>query len=171
MANRHLSRSIVVQSLYEWDFWNRKKLSLKEITERNIAEFASGIEGTSFIWRLIDGILKYEDKINKIIEKTAPEWPIEQISIIDRNVLRIGIYELLWSDREEVPPKVAINEAIELAKGYGGDSSGRFVNGVMGTIYREIGEPGKDQVSIPKDKQEKESLKDKKVKKVKKIIK
>ena len=172
MASRHIARSIAMQTLFEWDFWSRDEKKLDFFRERNIEEFGAGIEEEyGFIKRLVNDTVKNIDKIDAIIEKTAPEWPIGQINLVDRNVLRIGIYELLWSDREEVPPKVAINEAIELAKGYGGDSSGRFVNGVMGTIYREIGEPGKDQVSIPKDKQEKESLKDKKVKKVKKIIK
>ena len=80
-------------------------------------------------------------KIDKIIEKSAPEWPIEQITIVDRNVLRIGLYELLYANKEEVPPKVAINEAIELAKSFGGESSGKFINGVLGTVYKEIGGP------------------------------
>ena len=83
--------------------------------------------------------------MDKIIEKSAPEWPVSQITIIDRNVLRLGLFELLFGNREEVPPKVAINEAIELAKTFGGDSSGRFINGVLGTVYREIGEPRKDE--------------------------
>ena len=107
------------------------------------------------------------DKINEIIEKCAPEWPLEQVTIIDRNVLRIGIYELLWGKRDEVPPKVAINEAIELAKNFGGESSGRFINGVLGTIYREIGEPGKDETSkkAEKPKEEKSEAKEEEVEK------
>ena len=88
--------------------------------------------------------MKYLKELNKIIEKAAPQWPIEQIAVVDRNVLRLGLYELLFGNRDEVPPKVAINEAIELAKSFGGESSGKFVNGVLGTVYREIGEPGKD---------------------------
>src|SRR3990167_4848550 len=96
------------------------------------------------------------EKINEIIEKCAPEWPLEQITIVDRNVLRIGIYELLWGNREEVPPKVAINEAIELAKNFGGESSGKFINGVLGTIYREIGEPGKEEKSKKEEDAKKE---------------
>src|SRR3989338_11554456 len=121
MASRHIARSIVMQTLFEWEFW-------------------AGIEEEyGFIENLVDGVVKNLDKIDAIIEKTAPEWPIDQVNLVDRNILRLGIYELLWSNRDEVPPKVAINEAIELAKGYGGDSSGRFVNGGMGTIYREIG--------------------------------
>ncbi len=145
MANRHLSRSIAMQSLYEWDFKGKKSGQLEEIVERNLKEFAPGLEDSQFVWRLIKGVIKYSPQIDKIIEKSAPEWPLEQITIIDRNVLRIGLYELLFGDRREVPPKVAINEAIELAKNFGGESSGKFINGVLGTVYREIGEPGKDE--------------------------
>lgn len=137
MASRHLSRSIVMQSLYEWDFYN-KKGALKEIVDRNIRDFGPGLEDVSFIWSLIDGITKHNAKIDKIIEKAAPEWPIPQIPIIDRNVLRIGLYELLYANKEEVPPKVAINEAIELAKTFSGRTSGKFVNGVLGTVYKQI---------------------------------
>ena len=145
MANRHLSRSIVMQSLYEWDFKGKKPGQLEEIVERNLKEFGPGLEDSQFIWKLIKGVIKHSPQIDKIIEKSAPEWPLEQITIIDRNVLRIGLYELLFGDRQEVPPKVAINEAIELAKTFGGESSGKFINGVLGTVYREIGEPGKDE--------------------------
>ena len=145
MANRHLSRSIVMQSLYEWDFWGKNdKSQIKEIVERNINEFAPGITDVDFIWSLINGIMEKIPEIDQMIGKYAPEWPIEQITVVDRNVLRIGIYELLFGDRTEVPPKVAINEAIELAKNFGGESSGKFINGVLGTIYKDIGEPGKD---------------------------
>ncbi|MBD3282436.1 MAG: transcription antitermination factor NusB [Candidatus Portnoybacteria bacterium] len=138
MSSRHIARSIVLQSLYEWDFKSSKNPDLHNILEKNIKEFGSGIDEKDFMNRLVDGVLKHKDKIDKIIEKSAPEWPLNQITIVDRNVLRIGIYELLFSDKEEVPSKVAINEAIELAKNYGGDSSGRFINGVLGTIYREM---------------------------------
>lgn len=158
MASRHLSRSIAMQSLYEWDFWGRDKAKLEEIVKANIEEFGPGLEDTTFIWDLIGGALENLDKINEIIEKCAPEWPLDQITLIDRNVLRIGIFELLWGKREEVPPKVAINEAIELAKNFGGESSGRFINGVLGTIYREIGEPGKDEGSTKKKEGVKEEV-------------
>ncbi len=153
MANRHLSRSIVVQTLYEWDFDNCDNAKIDAILERNIMEFAPGIEDDQFARDLIKGILENQEKINEIITKTAPEWPLEQINLIDRNVLRIGIYELLLGKREEVPPKVAINEAIELAKSFGGETSGKFVNGVLGTIYRAIGEPGKEEGSPRKGKE------------------
>lgn len=145
MANRHLSRSIAMQSLYEWDFSGRDDTKLNEIVERNIKEFGPGIDSNEFILRLVKGVIGHLPKLDKIIEKSAPEWPIEQITIVDRNILRLGLYELLFGDRSEVPPKVAINESIELAKNFGGESSGKFVNGVLGTIYREIGEPQKDE--------------------------
>lgn len=152
MANRHLSRSIAIQILFEWDFNDKDSSRIDEVTARNIKEFAPGIDDDKFIKELVGGVLKKEKKINSIIEKAAPEWPLDQIAMIDRNVLRVGLYELLFGNRDEVPPKVAINEAIELAKTFGGDSSGKFVNGVLGTIYREIGEPGKDDTSAKNKK-------------------
>ena len=138
MASRHLSRSIVLQSLYEWDFY-AKKPSLKDIVERNIKDFGPGLEELDFIWQLIDGVNKHMPELDNIIEKAAPEWPMDQIAIIDRNVLRIGLLELLYSDKKEVPPKVAINEAIELAKTFSGQTSGKFINGVLGTVYKQLG--------------------------------
>jgi len=156
MASRHLSRSVAMQTLYEWDFRGRKMDELSAVTDRNIKEFASGMEDTTFIHQLIDGTIKHVNEIDKIIEKAAPQWPLNQVAIVDRNVLRVGLYELLFGKRDEVPPKVAINEAIELAKSFGGESSGKFVNGVLGTVYREIGEPGKDDAPPAKDKEEKE---------------
>ena len=138
MASRHLSRSIAMQSLYEWDFFDQKE-DLKKIVEKNIKEFGPGLENNDgFIWQLVTGVIQYLKEINSIIEKAAPQWPINQINIVDRNILRLGLYELLFGDKEAVPPKVAINEAIELAKGFGGESSGRFINGVLGTVFKEI---------------------------------
>lgn len=138
MASRHLSRSIAMQSLYEWDFFNKDKDILEGIVERNIEEFGPDLEDKSFIWSLIVGVVTNIKEIDGIIEKSAPEWPIDQITIIDRNVLRIGLYELVYGNKDEVPPKVAINEAIELAKNFGGKNSGSFINGVLGTVYKEI---------------------------------
>lgn len=137
MASRHLSRSIAMQSLYEWDFSGKKK-DLEKIVEKNIKEFGPGLEDTGLVWQIVTGAVKYLFQLDKIIEKAAPEWPIDQITIVDRNILRIGLYELLYGNKDEVPPKVAINEAIELAKSFGGESSGRFINGVLGTVYKEI---------------------------------
>jgi len=140
MASRHLARSIAMQSLYEWDFYGRKT-ELKDIVNRNIKEFGPGLEedNQEFVRKLASGVREHMEQLDKIIEKAAPEWPIDQITLVDRNVLRLGLSELLYSNRDEVPPKVAINEAIELGKNYSGESSGRFVNGVLGTVYRELG--------------------------------
>jgi len=138
MSSRHIARSIVLQSLYELDFNKEKNLDIDKVLERNTKEFGLGVEENEFINSLAHGVLKHQTQIDDIITKSAPEWPLSQITIVDRNVLRIGIFELLFGDKQQVPPKVAINEAIELAKGYGGESSGRFVNGVLGTIYREM---------------------------------
>lgn len=138
MASRHLARSIVLQSLYEWDFYDEKKEDLDKILERNIGKFGSDIEDLDFVEKLAKGILKNLSKIDKVIRISAPERPIEQISIIDRNVLRMGLFELLYAEKKEVPPKVAINEAIELAKNFGGENSGKFVNGVLGTVFKQI---------------------------------
>ncbi len=161
MASRHLSRSIAMQTLYEWDFYGKNNELVPKFLERNIEEFGPGLEDKEFPKRLVEGVLSHIDTIDKIIAKTAPEWPIEQINMVDRNILRLGLYELLYANREEVPPKVAINEAIELAKSFGGESSGRFVNGVLGTVYREIGEPGKEHVKENKEKENKEEDKKK----------
>ncbi len=126
-----------MQSLYEWDFSGRK-IDLKEIVERNLQEFGPGLEDKSFVWQLVTGIIQHLEEIDKVIEKAAPQWPIDQISIVDRNVLRLGLFELLFADKIAVPPKVAINEAIELGKSFGGETSGKFINGVLGTVYKEV---------------------------------
>lgn len=154
MANRHLSRSIVLQTLFEWDFLSENEKignyssdKIKEVLKKNLKEFAPGLEDDAFVFLLIEQVLKKQKVIDEIIGKAAPDWPIDKISIIDRNILRIGLTELLFGDRKEVPPKVAINEAIELAKTFGGENSGKFVNGVLGAVYKEIGEPGKEQIS------------------------
>ncbi|MFH1769504.1 MAG: transcription antitermination factor NusB [Parcubacteria group bacterium] len=154
MASRHLSRSIVMQTLYEWDFHGKNNAMLKDIVEHNLNEFAPGMDSVKFVRSLVEGTVNKISEIDTIIEKAAPQWPIEQIAMVDRAVLRLGIYELLFGNHDEVPPKVAINEAIELGKSFGGESSGRFINGVMGTIYREIGEPRKDEISKRKKKEQ-----------------
>lgn len=154
MANRHLSRSVVLQALFEWDFCGRHDKQAPSIVKRDATEFAPGVADVSFMQDLMKGILGKRGELDDIIVKAAPEWPLDKISPVDRNVLRIGLYELLFSDREEVPAKVAINEAIELAKTFGGDTSGRFVNGVLGAVYKELGEPGKDAQPVKKKKAE-----------------
>ena len=160
MANRHLSRSVAMQTLYEWDFNGENSQLVDDFLKENIKEFAPGIEDDSFIRGLVKGVIKNQKEIDALIEKCAPEWPLDQVTIVDRNILRLGIYELVYGNYEEVPPKVAINESIELAKSFGGESSGRFVNGVLGTIYRDLGEPLKNDSKVKK-----ESSPDKKEKK------
>ncbi len=130
--NRHLSRIITMQSLYEWDF--RHEGDPVEITERNI-EFNGDKADQDFIFDIVKGVVKNSEEIDGLISKAAPEWPLEQISVVDKTILRLAIYELLYCS--EVPPKVAINEAVELGKTFGGENSSKFINGVLGTLYRQ----------------------------------
>ncbi len=139
-----------MQTLFEWDFNGRDDSKIKEILDRNLKEFAPGLDDISFSKKLVNGIIKNKEKIDKIIEKIAPEWPLCQIAMVDRNVLRLGLFELLFEKKEEVPSKVAINESIEIAKTFGGESSGRFVNGVLGTVFREMG--GEDKIEMIEEK-------------------
>ncbi len=152
MANRHLSRSLALQALFEWDFRGYGSAETDAALMRDAEEFAPGIGDLSFAKELTHGILSKTASLDAIIEKAAPEWPISRIGIVDRNILRLGLYELLFVDRKEVPPKVAINEAIELGKTFGGETSGRFVNGVLGAVYKELGEPGKEETGAEKKK-------------------
>lgn len=137
MSNRHLCRTIAMQSLYEWDFNKLDERQIPELVKKNLKEFAPGFDDNDFTLHIIKGVIHNLSKINNLITQYAPEWPLEQITVVDRNALRIGIYELKFS-QGEIPPKVAINEAIELAKTFGGESSGKFINGVLGTIYKEM---------------------------------
>ena len=146
MANRHLARSVVLQTLFEWDTTQTDDSATTEMLKRNVDEFGGGDTDIPFMEQLLQGVLAKRPDIDLVIEKAAPDWPLARIAPVDRNILRIGLYELLFADRSQVPAKVAINEAIELAKVFGGDSSGRFVNGVLGAVYKELGEPGKDEV-------------------------
>ncbi|MCX6781731.1 MAG: transcription antitermination factor NusB [Candidatus Magasanikbacteria bacterium] len=136
MSNRHLARSIAMQTMFEWDFRGQDNERLPAILEHSLAEFGEGLTEKEFTVNLINGVIANLKKIDKIITEYAPDWPIEQITVVDRNILRLGIYELAFA--KEVPPKVAINEAIELAKGFGGPSSGKFVNGVLGAIFKNM---------------------------------
>ncbi|PJA47313.1 transcription antitermination factor NusB [Candidatus Uhrbacteria bacterium CG_4_9_14_3_um_filter_36_7] len=134
MSNRHLARTIVMQSLYQWDFLSQPSSQIKDIISFNRNEFAPEFDDGGYIEQTLDGILTHQSEIDKIIIEFAPEWPLESMTMIDRNVLRVGVYELLYA--EKIPSKVAINEAIELAKTFGGDASGRFINGILGAIYK-----------------------------------
>lgn len=135
MSNRHLARTLAMQSLYQWDFKGKNNDDISDIVDKVFSEFAKGFNDDGFVDNLIRGVMKNIKDIDEYITKYAPEWPIDQITIVDRNILRIGCYELLFD--ELIPPKVAINEAIEIAKSFGGESSGKFVNGVLGAIYKE----------------------------------
>ncbi len=145
MANRHLARSVVLQTLFEWDTTHAADSATTEILARNVDEFGGEDTDKAFMEQLLDGVIAKHADLDLVIGKAAPDWPLEKIAPVDRNILRIGLFELLFADRTQVPAKVAINEAIELAKIFGGESSGRFVNGVLGAVYKEMGEPGKDE--------------------------
>jgi N utilization substance protein B len=145
MANRHLARSVVLQTLFEWDTTHAEVSEVPAILQRNVEEFGGEDTDGAFMDQLLNGVLAKQPDLDLVIEKAAPDWPLDKIAPVDRNILRIGLFELLFADRAQVPAKVAINEAIELAKIFGGESSGRFVNGVLGAVYKEMGEPGKDE--------------------------
>jgi transcription antitermination protein NusB len=150
MANRHLARSVVLQTLFEWDTTHAAADAAGAMLTRNVEEFGGDSTDRPFMDQLLNGVLAKKDDVDLIITKAAPDWPLDKIAPVDRNILRMGLYELLFADRAQVPAKVAINEAIELAKTFGGESSGRFVNGVLGAVYKEIGEPGKDETGKKK---------------------
>lgn len=157
MANRHLARSVVLQTLFEWDTSHADESAVPEMLARNVDEFGGEDTDKPFMESLLTGVLAKKADLDLVIEKAAPDWPIDKIAPVDRNILRIGLFELLFADRTQVPAKVAINEAIELAKVFGGESSGRFVNGVLGAVYKEMGEPGKDETG-KKEKVRREDL-------------
>ena len=142
MANRHLARTLTLQALFLWDFHHGEN-NVDEALEYIIAEFAPDFEEKEFSYNLAHKVIEHQAGSDKLIVRFAPEWPLDQITTMDRNVLRIGVFELKFSD--DIPPKVAINEAIELAKTYGGPSSGKFINGVLGSIYKEMIELGEKQ--------------------------
>lgn len=144
MASRHLARITVFQSLFEWDF-NGQTENLSEVVKRNIERFTPAEDDIEFITSLAVGISEKLTEIDKVITDTAPEWPLAQITAVDRNILRLGIYELVFV--KEVPPKVVINEAVELAKSFGAESSGKFVNGVLGTLFKKIEPESKEEIT------------------------
>ena len=137
-SNRHLGRIVALQTLYEQDFRleaGDTSFDLLEVLARNIDRYHETIEDTSFIRKLVEGVSKESKKLDELLQPLAPEWPLDQIARMDRIILRMGAYELLHS--KEVPPKVVINEAVELAKAFGGDNSSKFINGVLGTLLRQ----------------------------------
>ncbi len=158
MANRHLARSVVLQVLFERDT-AANKMTAADIESRladYAKEFGARDSDLPFMKQLVETAIAKQKEIDQVIVKAAPEWPLEKIAVIDRNVLRLGLTELLFADRAQVPAKVAINEAIELAKTFGSNSSGRFVNGVLGAVYIELGEPGKED-GVPRKKEAQKS--------------
>lgn len=157
MSNRHLARTLAMQTLFAWDFNGEDSNNLKEIIAENFANFAPNFDDNGFVENTVYGVLNNIKEINAYIVKYATEWPLEQITIIDRNILRIGVYEIILD--ESIPPRVAINEAIEIAKNYGGESSGKFVNGVLGAIYNDL--PEKVRESDHKAEEEKKKLEEK----------
>jgi N utilization substance protein B len=139
-SNRHLGRIVALQTLYEYEFRVQSEdtsVDIDEILTRNLERYSTAIDDKDFVEALVKGVLLVRDDIDTKIQPIAPDWPIDQIARVDRNILRIGIYELLYK-AEIVPPKVAINEAVELAKAFGSDNSSKFVNGVLGTAYRTL---------------------------------
>ena len=144
MSNRHLARTLAMQSLFLWDFGGKQKTNFKEIIDEILSRFAPDFSNRDFVEDLIAGVRKNSVEIDKHIVKYATEWPLEQITTVDRNVLRIGVYELIFDS--QIPAKVAINEAIEIAKAFGGASSGKFVNGVLGAIYKDMEKKGHEKV-------------------------
>jgi len=151
MSNRHLARTIALQTLFAWDFNGQKDGDIERLIANNFANFAPNFDDSGFVSDLVIGVRDNIEVINKYIIKYATEWPLDQITAVDRNILRLGIYELLFT---KIPPRVAINEAIEVAKSFGGDASGKFVNGVLGTLYND--EPG---VQVRDNKEEVEAAK------------
>lgn len=152
MSNRHLSRTIAMQTLFIWDFNGKKNnTDFDNLIKINFQVFAPTFNDGGFVLNLIKGVIKNINEIDRYISKYATEWPLDQITIVDRNVLRIGVFELVYD--KDIPSKVAINEAIEIAKNFGGESSGKFVNGVLGAIYKDAGEK-------EIDKEEKEKIKE-----------
>ncbi|MBU0647397.1 transcription antitermination factor NusB [Patescibacteria group bacterium] len=138
MSNRHLARTIAMQTLFSWDFNDKLEKNLDKLISQNFQQFAPKFNDHNFVKNMINGVIEHLDEIDKNIVKYATEWPLNQITVVDRSILRIGVYELLFDNK--IPSKVAINEAIEIAKAFGGESSGKFVNGVLGAIYKNISE-------------------------------
>lgn len=153
MSTRHIARTLALQTLFELDMKGDLSATqdvVDSIVSRNCEEYGEGIKDTSFTKSILTNTLSRRITLDDIIVRAAPDWPLEKIGMVDRNILRIGLSELLFGDRAQVPPKVAIDEAIEMAKTFGGETSGRFVNGVLGAIYKEMGEPEKFQTTKSK---------------------
>jgi N utilization substance protein B len=159
-SNRHLGRIVAMQTLYEFDFRGGESgdIKIEDVFERNLNEFKGQIDDLDFVRDIVSGVLANAESIDSIIAPAAPDWPVEQIARVDKTVLRVAVYELML--KRDVPPKVVINEAVEIAKTFGGENSSKFVNGVLGTIYRnsDYYEPEeKSEVEQPAEETEVES--------------
>ena len=166
MSNRHLARTIAMQSLYQWDFLEKPEDKLEEIIEFNRQEFAPNFDDGGFVKELVEGVIDNQGEIDAFINEFAPEWPVETIALVDRNVIRLGVYEMKY--HPNIPAKVAINEAIELAKTFGEESSGKFVNGVIGAMYKDMVAKGEMKEIDLKKKEEKVEKKEGEEEKVEK---
>ena len=145
-SNRHLGRIVALQTLYEFEFRTQcedAELDLAEVLARNTERYHEAIDDKEFVGSLVDGVLKHQDELDGKLQPMAPGWPLDQIARIDRNILRMGLFELLYRG-DTVPPKVVINEAVELAKAFGSDNSSKFINGVLGTAFRTLVEEQSD---------------------------
>jgi N utilization substance protein B len=157
-SNRHLGRIIALQTLYEQEFRTGAgdtTFTLDDVLERNIDRYKEMVDDKAFIKVLVDGVLANQDAIDAVLQPVAPEWPLDQIARMDRAVLRIGVYELQY--QTDVPPKVVINEAVELAKAFGGDNSSKFVNGVLGTVLKQLHGETYDPVKTPETEEEEQA--------------
>lgn len=145
-SNRHLGRIVALQTLYEYEFRTQvddQTACFRDILRRNLQKYKSSVDDTAFVEALVAGVVEHQSELDELLTPLAPEWPLDRIARIDRAVLRLGMYELRYSP--SVPPKVVINEAVELAKAFGSDNSGKFVNGVLGTAYRTLSEDADDE--------------------------
>lgn len=155
MSNRHLARTLALQTLFAWDFNGRQEGEIGRLITDSFANFAPNFDDGGFVQSLVEGVSTHLPEIDPYIIKYATEWPLDQITTVDRNILRLGIYELLFTT---IPPRVAINEAIEVAKTFGGDASGKFINGVLGALYNDKPEiqkrDNKEEIEAAKRREE-----------------
>jgi len=150
-SNRHLGRIVALQTLYELDFRvevQEKNLDRAAILQRNIDRYSEVVDDKEFIATIVDGVTEKQDVLDAIIQPVAPDWPLSQIARIDRSILRIGVYELYFN--QKVPKKVVINEAVELAKSFGADNSSKFINGVLGTVLKQLEDKGTPPIKLTK---------------------
>lgn len=137
MSVRHLCRIIVLQSLYEWSFWGYPQDKWRQFLEENLKEFGNDIDEPEFAKKIMEGVVNNLEFIDEVIKRNTKHWPYEQIPLLERNILRIAVYEIYFQNHNEVPLKVSINEAIILAKSFLNESAAKFINGVLGTVYEE----------------------------------